>query len=100
MFPDPAYDSLMGRTMAVYWEDTVAHYLPGMNGANSYGQAIAWSNNQLYVAGRASEWLPAAGLWVNGAAKDLGLGDTAALSDISGIYVSGKDIYLAGYGIK
>jgi hypothetical protein len=95
-----SYNSLTGRMEAVYWEDTVAHYLPGVNGANSSAQAIAWSNNELYVAGQASEWIPAAGLWVNGIPKVLGLGDTAALSNISGMYVSGNDIYLAGYGVN
>jgi hypothetical protein len=94
------YDSLMAHVTAGYWEDTVVHYLSGASGATSKAQAIAWSNNELYVAGQASEWIPAAGLWVNGIPKDLGLGDTAALSNISGMYVSGNDIYLAGYGVN
>src|ERR1700676_741735 len=75
------WDSLMARFVPVYWEDTTAHYMSGSNAMSSYARAIAWSNNELLIAGQASEWIPAGGLWVNGTPKDLGLGDTAALSD-------------------
>jgi hypothetical protein len=94
------WDSLANHFVPVYWEDTTAHYLSGSIGKNSYARAVAWSNNELLIAGQASDWTPAGGLWVNGISKDLGLGDTAALSDILGMYVTGNDIYLAGSGVN
>ena len=94
------WDSLAARWVAVYWEDATVHYLSGSNGSNSYGYAIAWSDNHLLIAGQARDQLPAAGLWVNGFPTNLGLTDTASLSAIVGIYVSGNDIYLAGCGVN
>jgi hypothetical protein len=94
------WDSLMARFVPVYWEDTTVHYISGAAGTNSYARAITWSNNELFIAGQFSEWTPAGGLWVNGKSTDLGLGDTAALSDILSVYVSGNDIYLAGFGVN
>jgi hypothetical protein len=94
------WDSLAARWVPVYWEDATVHYLSGSNGENSYARAIVWSNNGLLIAGQARDWLPAGGLWVNGISKDLGLKDTAALSDIIGMYVTGNDIYLAGSGVN
>ena len=93
------WDSLASYFVPLYWEDTTAHFIPGVSG-NSYARAIAWSNNELFIAGQAKEWIPTGGLWVNGVSKDLGLGDTAAISDVLGLYVSGNDIYLAGFGVN
>ncbi|HEY2648262.1 MAG TPA: hypothetical protein VGI38_03680, partial [Puia sp.] len=48
------WDSLMQRFVPVFWEDTAVHYLSGSNGTSSYGRAIAWSNNELLIAGQAN----------------------------------------------
>ena len=94
------WDSLAARWVPVYWQDTTVHYLSGTNGTNSFARAITWSNGELLIAGQANEWIPTGGLWVNATAKNLSLGDTASMSDILGVYATGTDIYLVGFGVN
>ena len=84
-------------TLSNYWEDSVRYDIT--NGDHStYTSAIFSSGNQVFVAGLADRNIPTPGLWIDGTSKDLSTTDKSAISNITGIYVSGNDIYMVGDG--
>ena len=94
------WDNATGSFVPLYWKDTTVYYLPGADATGTHAMAIAYSGNQLYIAGQAKSWLPTAGLWINGIQKDISTKDTSAIGDVLGMYVSGADVYLAGNGVN
>ncbi|HLA59157.1 MAG TPA: hypothetical protein VK622_10370 [Puia sp.] len=94
------WDNATNAFVPLYWEDTTVHYLPGGTPMSTYARAIAYSGNQLYIAGQATAWVPTGGLWINGVQKDISTKDTVGIGDVLGMYVSGADVYLAGNGVN
>jgi hypothetical protein len=94
-----SYDSIKRVFESVYWQDTVAHMLPGSDASGSYTWAITYSGNELFVAGQSSEKIMGAGYWISGSLHNPNQ-DTATLTEVRGICVSSHNIYLAGDGIN
>ena len=91
-----------GKNVATVWKNGVAHNL---SDGTYYSVALSVfvSGNDVYVAGcdytgylgGSGRWLSIAKLWKNGIAQNLTDGTTPA--NATSVYVSGSDVYVAGY---